>query len=788
MVWVMGFAHSVLAQEKDPVTVKITDGGGQPLVRASVDLLKPDSSVIKYSLSDTAGLVQFKNPRLTTYLLRVSMANFKTRVAAIANDGKLHTVVMTEKVMTPVLVSGTKSPLELKADRMIMNVDAGISNAGTTLMELLERLPGVTTDADGNITLKGKTGVMVTIDGRPTYLTGVALANLLNGMTSSQVSQVEVIDNPSAGIDASGSGVINIKTKKGLQKGFNGSVSVTGAQGRYPKTANSLSLNLRTGKLNTFLNYTLNTVETFTKLTALRTYFKSDGTVKSILDQPSHTAYGQTAHNLRTGLDFSFSPTTSLSLVLMGQWQDISREGDNSVFWKNPYGNVDSVLRTTIMRSQSIQNKSAELSFSRRFTSHRELSANLDLLGYNTREGQYIQHDAVANTEAYQGSIPSDINIVSAQVDYSEEAENVKWQAGAKTAQTRTDNLADYYYNKDRGWLTDTGKTNHFIYRENIHALYVNGEGKWDRWTVQGGLRYEGTNYKARQFFPKDSSFTRSYGSLFPSLSVSFEKDSSNTFTFAAGRRIDRPKFEKFNPFVIIINKYTYQQGNPYLLPPYSWNLQLSHSYKNTLLTSISYSLTTDYIMQVFPAATNGIVIYTEGNLGRMENTGASVGLQKEVSRAWSFVLQAQANHKHFKGLILGALKTADYTQYTVNLNNAFRFGKGWTGEVSGVYLSSRQEDIQEVLDPSGQVIAGLGKSFAQGKGSVKFTVRDIFHTNLFKGFSQFSGSNEYFRFDRDTRYASLTLTWRFGKAYKTIKRSEGSARDEMERATSDRQ
>ena len=160
------------------------------------------------------------------------------------------------KTLKEVTVAAKRPFIERKIDRTVINVDAAITNAGTTAMEVLEKSPGVTVDKDGNISLKGKQGVLIMMDGRPSYLSGQELANLLKNMPSSAIDQIEIMTNPSAKYDAAGnSGIINIKTKKNKLKGLNGNLSASIIQGKYTKTNNSLNLNYRKGKVNLFGNY-----------------------------------------------------------------------------------------------------------------------------------------------------------------------------------------------------------------------------------------------------------------------------------------------------------------------------------------------------------------------------------------------------------------------------------------------------------------------------------------------------------------------------------------------------
>lgn len=301
---------------------------------------------------------------------------------------------------------------------------------------------------------------------------------------------------------------------------------------------------------------------------------------------------------------------------------------------------------------------------------------------------------------------------------------------------------------------------------------------------MQGGLRYEMTSYDANQLgnaVVKDSSFSRSYSSLFPSLFISFAADSFNTFSLSAGKRIDRPPFQKLNPFLFIINKYTYQKGNPFYRPQYTWNIELSHNYKGVLLSGINYSITKDYFSQVFPLDATGIVIYTEGNLGKLQIFGFSIGAQTAPLPWWSLSAQTVLTHKRMEGFVEKAYK-ARITQLHFNMNNQFKLKKGWSAELAGFYTSKSQNDIQEIVDPAGQLSVGVSKTVMKNKGVIKLAARDLFYTQWMKGMTYFPKATEYFKLTRDTRVIAVSFTYRFGKAFKTTRRSEGAAGEEIQR------
>ena len=787
---------SVFFAQAQTTVLKIVNTQGEPLPSTTVELLRSkDSSLLKAQMTSDDGTVSFDlvNGNYFYRISRVGYATYFTSSISVSANTVLRLpdiVLQTSgSQLSSITVSAKKPFIELKNGKTIVNVESSITGVGATAMEILEKLPGITVDKDGNISLKGKSGVMVMIDGKQTYLDASQLSTLLNGMSASQISQVEIIDQPSARYDAAGNaGIINIKTKKNQQKGFNGSISTAYGQGRYPKNNNNLQLNYRTGQWNFFLNYSANFNRSFTRIYALRTYFEPDEkTVISFLEQPSFLSGKGYTHTLRTGVDYALSNKTNLGVTLTGLSLSRKSNGDNTASWMNANRETDSLIQTESNNNNNWKNGGVNLNFKHTFTANRQLTADVDWLGYRIRGNQFFENTSLlpaTYAEASRANIPSSIYILSAKADYAEQLNKVKLEGGWKSSHITTDNLAEYENREGNAWKPDLGKSNHFLYTENIHALYASAETKANRWTVQGGLRYEMTAYKANQLgnaMVKDSSFSRNYNSLFPSLFTSFEMDSTNTFSLSAGRRIDRPPFQKLNPFLFIINKYTYQQGNPFYRPQYTWNIELSHNYKGALLTSISYSTTKDYFSQVFPIDSNGIVIYTEGNLGRLQNFGLSVGTQISPVSWWSLSAQTVVNHKKMEGFIEKQYRSS-ITQFNLNLTNSFRFKKGWSAELSGFYTSKSQNDIQEIVDPAGQLSLGLSKSIIKNKGMLKLAARDIFYTQWMKGLTHFERATEYFKLTRDTRVVTLSFTYRFGRSFKTIKRSEGAAGEEIQR------
>ncbi|HEX7846828.1 MAG TPA: outer membrane beta-barrel protein [Chitinophagaceae bacterium] len=780
--------------------ITVQDENGTAMHTATVSLMKTDSTVVQTVLTSNTGQVEFTGITTGMYMLKASFLGYETSfhspVDLVNNTSFSANIKLRPSayLLGNVSVTAKKPLVQFLPDKTVVNVDAGITNAGATVMDVLEKSPGITVGRDGTIVMKGKPQVMVLIDGKQTQLNGAELQAYLSGLSASQVDVIELIDNPGAKYDAAGNaGIINIKTKVNKQKGFNGSLSTSLGQGFYTKSNNSFNMNYRSGKFNIFLNYGNRLGRERMKMYALRKYFDEDGNDSLLLQQPNVNRTKIDAHNLKTGVDFFAGLRTTMTVAFTGTLMDRNVNSFSNIDWMSPSYNIDSSIIT--QGTRFIRFKRAGVNFNGRHTlkNGAEISADVDVINFDITGDQYFQTQLSAPGSVAQltkGNIPSELNIFAAKIDYSRRFKRVLWEAGAKTASTNTDNLAEYYFNNGSGWEDDLSRSNHFLYDEKIHSVYSSIDMEAGKWHWQTGLRYEVTDYKANQLgntVVKDSAFKRDYGSLFPSAFVSFNADSSNTFTFRFGRRIDRPQFQNLNPFLVTLNKYTFESGNPFIQPQYTWNFELGHTFKQILSTAVSYSYLKDYFSQIFVIDSNSsnvnknIIIYTRGNVGTFHNIGVTASFQVPVTKWWSLTGVAVYNHKIIEGVVWEPLKvTVD--QLNVSVNNQFQFKKGWAAELSGYYQTNSQIDLQESLTPQGEMNIGVSKKILREKGTLRLTLRDIFKTQNYSGYSKFQNSDEPFRLKWDSRVVRLTFNWRFGKAMKAIKRSAGGATEEADR------
>ena len=349
----------------------------------------------------------------------------------------------------------------------------------------------------------------------------------------------------------------------------------------------------------------------------------------------------------------------------------------------------------------------------------------------------------------------------------------------------QTDNTAGYYNLVAGDKLPDYEKTNQFDYKENINAAYFNYNKDIKKWSVQAGLRLENTNYKGRQYgnpLRKDSTFSKSYTSLFPTLFLGYNPTQKNQFSFSYGRRINRPDYEDLNPFLFFIDKYTYGAGNPFLKPMYSHVLEASHTFNQFLTTTVNYSYTKNLFAEVFEQKDFATIV-SQGNYGHMNDASLSFNVQKSVTKWWMTMVYTEAKYTQFKGrLSNGDDVNTSATTYLANINNQLKFGKGWSAELSGWYRT-RGIEGQIAIKALGQLNAGIQKQVLKSKGTLKLNANDILNSRNPTGDINFQNTEARFHQFSDNRNVTISFSYRFGKPIKGVqKRKTGGAGDEQNR------
>src|SRR5258706_6049153 len=335
------------------VSGTVVDGNAKTVESATITLHRTrDSSVVKMSVADRTGKFVFDGIDEGKYFVSITAVGHQKGFSEVFEINSRNSSVVLKtielipqaKSIEGVTVSSKKPLIEQKIDRTIVNVEASLTNVGNSALEVLEKSPGISVDKDGNISLKGKAGVVIYIDGRPSYLSGADLANLLRSMNASQLEQIEIMTNPPAKYDAAGnSGVINIKTKKNKQFGYNGSITSGYTQGRYARFNDGFNFNYRNGKLNLFSNLNYNYNRRGQELYITRNFHQeTTKEITSVFDQTSNMLNHNNFYSAKVGLDYNASKKTTIGVVLNGFYNPSTWESTTNTSIFAPNGDLTS--------------------------------------------------------------------------------------------------------------------------------------------------------------------------------------------------------------------------------------------------------------------------------------------------------------------------------------------------------------------------------------------------------------------------------------------------------------
>jgi outer membrane receptor protein involved in Fe transport len=803
MFWILLLAGMIArAQGSGKIHGQVTTTDGNSVQGASALLMVKDSVWRKTSI-DSTGQFLFANIPVGSYRVKISFIGYQEWISAdIAIDAQHPTQDMgsvtlkaQKKELQEVVVTAQKNFVEQKVDRTVVNVNAMISNTGAHALEVLEKTPGIIVDENGNVIFKGKSGVIILIDDKPTYLAGEALANYLRSLPASQLDKIELMTTPPAKYDASGNaGVINIRTKKLQTKGFNGNLAASVGKAMYWRTLESVSLNYRVNKWNFFTNIGFGVQNNYRRLDVGRTYFDNSG---NILSAYHETAYFHPINyntNIKAGADYAVTPKTSVGFV----FTRVSSPGTNI----NPTnsaiisatGKTDSVIIADNNTTSDFTNTGINLNYAQQFAkSGRLLTVDLDLVKYDAmrdqifRNNTYNNNGALTYSEVLNSGQPASIDIFTLKSDYSHALNrNAKLEAGFKSSYVNTDNAANYFYVIGDIYSPDYDKTNRFLYRENINAAYLSYNNEWKRFSFKTGLRMENTNIDAHQLgnaVKTDSAFQQHYTGIFPTAYLSYKLDTtgSHTLTFSYARRIDRPSYQSLNPFTVYVDKYSTWTGNPFLRPQYASSLQLIYAYKSIFSVTLQHGYTSDFQSEV-DLQEGDLFVARTLNIGHRINKGISLYLGMPIKKWWSFTWNAEIYNNAFEGQIPGKYLKTEMTSFYTTMNNTIVFGKGWSGELSGFYVSGGQYS-QFVSHKNGQINTGVQKKILKDKGALKLTIRDLFRSNINKGWiTNIPNVDATYRNDNAQRAVVLGFTWSFGSSASNNKKRDSGAQTEQNR------
>ena len=790
------FTTRFVSARPDDLHGSVKDNQNKPVEFANVVLLNiNDSTLVKAVLTDETGNFIFEGIPAGKYILLVAQIGYKKYSEQVTINNESPQLPAITLQGGPVALKGAtieanRPLIEHRIDRTIVNVENSIVNAGSTLLEILKRSPGVTVDNDGNVSLKGKQGVLIMIDSKPTYLSSSDLTNMLKNMRSDELSRIEIITNPSAKYDAAGnSGIIDIKLKKKLNLGFNGSAHTSYGQGVYPDFSTGINLNYRNEKLNAYGSYNFWRGYYFQKNHLIRRFAEEE--YISTFDQHTYDKAKNDNQNAKAGLDYYINNKNTIGFLWKGSVSTNDDRTTSTTEINNENVSPDSGFTTLNINDSRWSNYTANINYRLLMdTLGTELAADLDYARYDNRsdfnfETKHYSTDPqyIPYVELERNNQPANIDIQSAKIDYTHPLKKaMKIESGGKTSFVSTDNDVKYYNIINSEETPDSGKSNHFNYKENINAVYVNWSGEFGKTGMQIGLRGEQTIAKGKQLTTSQN-FEHNYFQIFPSAFFSYKINEKNQIGLNYSRRIDRPAYQQLNPFRYFLDPQTFEEGNPNLQPQLTNSFELSYTFMGAVSATVNYSHTTDAMTMVSKQIDSTRTTYvTTENFKTRNNYGISLSIPYEITKWWLTSNNINVFNNHIEGVVSGLSVDKQLTTFMFNSNNSFKMPKGWSFELSG-YYNSRMIWAAFLVEPQFSFSAGVGKSFMHDKLQLKVDINDIFHTEKTVASIKYNNIDADFSQVNDTQFIRLHLSYNFGKqTVEQAKRRRSGSEDEQNR------
>ncbi|PYF68412.1 TonB-dependent receptor [Pedobacter nutrimenti] len=806
--WSVLFAISAeksFAQNAKNIKGVINDNSGTPQPFVTLVLLNTlQQRVVGRTLSDEHGNFVFEPPGQGNYEILASAMGYeryKSPGFSIRSDDQvlpeIKIVLQSAEgtLLHTVNIISRKSVVERKADRTIVNVDAMLTATGGNALEVLEQSPGIVVDND-QIILKGKPNVTIFIDNKPSYLQGNELSDYLKSLPAALLDKVEIMSNPPAQYEAAGNGgIINIKLKKGKMTGFNGNLLSEATQGKYSRRWQSLNFNYRTGRFNLFGNASQYTGSGFSEFNSSRAYpLNNNSSLQGITQKSTQIAPGNRIFG-KIGLDFFVSPKTTFGMLF--SYLNRKSEHRTSILSRQVYEHVPDTL---ILSDNQDQNRGNNLSFNLNMqhnydTIGRAWTADFDLIRYgvnyrldNHSYSQNAAGQALKGTHEYfEGLLPSVIRIYTFKTDYVLPFnKNSKLETGLKSALIDDDNSSTYNRTIDQVVWPAYDRSGQFNYQEYIQALYLNYSFNLKKISFQMGLRGEYTLSKGKQGqfgLPPDSSFSRHYLNLFPTVFVSYKMDTSenHVLNLSFGKRIERPNYQNLNPFAAPRDRYNYDIGNPYLKPQFSYNYEASYVFKKAFTFSVFYNHLKDGIDEVI-SVQNDVFFHCLDNIGKKNMKGFSLDGSLKITEWWTLNPNLIFTNTRYQTILDGQPLLSKGSNWSLSLGQQFNWKDGWTAEIMSNY-NSAQVYAQFVQKENWYVHAGVGKKVFNNRGSVKLNARDVFYTRVDRqDFTGIHGISGYSSRKWDTRNITLALAYRFDKGKRTTFRARNPKNQESSR------
>lgn len=783
IIMLFSFLGTVSAQSSDgKLNAVVVGQDGGPFAGASISLLRnPGGILLKGTVSKENGGVEFLGVSEGKYTMQVSAVGYTTYSSSEITLKKseifsLDTIrlVPVSKVLNEAQVVGKKPLIESQIDKIVLNVENSILATGNNALELLQKVPGVTLD-NKKINLRGKSNVIIMIDGKPTYLSADEVSRLLENTASNSITSIEVLTNPPAKYDAAGNaGIINIKTKKNTQFGSNVSLNLNLGQGKYTKGDGGFLVNHRNSWANIYASYNYNNSLGFNDLTIDRSVSDSMGT--TYFNSDSYSKFRYRAHNFKFAADFNLGEQQVLGFVVNGNVSsgNSTRQGDNLI--ASQKGKLDSVVQGSNFSDFAYHYLAYNLNYKKTFdTLGTELTANADYSYSKNHDNSMMKNRFLDPNwvefkapNVFRNDMLSNTKILVFKTDFIHPFDKTtKFEAGLKYSRVKTDNNLVYEDQNTAGeFVPNEDQSNQFLYNENIAAAYLTLNKSFGKFSVQTGLRVENTSSLGNSVTLGQQT-KRNYTDFFPTVFIQQQINDNHKLGLSYSRRIDRPDYGALNPFIYYLDQYTYQYGNPYLNPQYTNSYELNYTFKERYLLSLGYKRTNDAITQVIESnSETKAIAQTDRNLTYFDYYNMNINIPVKVLKWWTTSNNVTAFYSKYNfDERSGAQRQLEKLSFQVSSNHDIRIGETTNLELTANYFSPAVYGVFSFKSYYG-VDLGAGKTFFDKKLNVKLAVNDILNTRGQRRLSSVQ-ENGYYRIRNgyDSRVIRLSLSYRFGNS-----------------------
>jgi len=779
-----------LSAEKYTIKGQMLDESKKPISFGNAAVYsQKDSILVTGAISDEAGnFVASVSPGI--YFVKLTYVSYEKKiisdVVVKSDDVNLGPIRLSENtdLLQEVVVEGQKTQMQLELDKRVFNVSEDPNNISRNASDVLDNLPSVSVDVEGNVSLRGNENVQILIDGKPSGMLGINGTDGLRQIQGNIIEKVEVITNPSSKFQAEGTaGIINLVLKKDQKKGLNG--AFTGNIGYPTEYGISGNVNYRKGRFNIFGNYGLD-------------YGKRPGGGHSYQEFANQdTSYitrsfndrnrGGLANSFRIGTDINITDNDIITAAGMIRISD--EENITDIFYED-YNSLDELVRNTKRHEVEIEdddNFQYQLMYKKILPGKdHELTVELQYQDNTEVEDSKMEETDLLISETpsrFQRSLnqEGDKNFL-AQADYTYPiTENKKIEAGYRgsireiTSDYNVDSL-----NKADEWVSLEGFSNRFVYDENVQAAYATFENKMDKWGYKLGVRFENTAISTYQR-ETDETNERNYLNLFPSIFLSYKLDEKNTVQTSYSRRISRPRFWHLNPFYSYTDPRNIRSGNPYLDPEYTDSYELgflSNHDKTSLYGGIYYRHTTGQIQRVrhveyLPGDSLGTTFAIPYNIG-IEN---AMGLEGNFSYDVTNWLMVNGNANLYRSIIDGKYEGTDLSRdiYTAQFHMAIKAKvNDFDFQLRGRYRAPETR-TQGTRKSFYTVDFGANYRILNGRGTFNLNARDLFNTRKYRGTTQLENFYSEDEFQWRSRQITLSFTYQINPKRQRNSEREGS-------------